>query len=490
MRPNVVSAADYPHLMFSPSVEGFNTSDEALATMQAALNKAISAGSGTDSAAFTGGRSLVVESLEQTLVDVLWSEKHIRAFKLLKSSPTAAIVDEWTVRDDYGSEFGGATTETANPPEHTASLARKFETVCFYRTKRGVSHPMTLMQTINPAAEVEEEQSGTRQLLGMLERDIFVGDQSVYPQRIKGLQSIITAQGGDLVLDAHGQPVTTQDKFLDLAATVYNEGGDITHCFLHPQCQADINAALAPAQRIVLPVQGQDGRITVGANQTSLAHASGVMDFEIDRFVRAGWLMKAPAAAVGPENGGLAPATPTIGTVTGNGGAIADQRNLPAGDYYVKVSAVCENGESAATAASAAVTLTAGNAIQITVTPGGGGAPTTGYRVYLSAKGAADGSDCRFYAEYPATGSQQVLTVDGTWVTGSTCLYLLSMDPADRAIDWRQLFPMTRFNLAITAPVIPFLVMIYGYLRVMKPSWHGMIKNVIPSEVEWDPFGS
>jgi hypothetical protein len=184
----------------------------------------------------------------------------------------------------------------------------------------------------------------------------------------------------------------------------------------------------------------------------------------------------------------LAPAAPTVDSVTGNSGAIKDQTNLPAGDYYVKVSAVCENGESAATAASGAVTLSTGNAIVITVTPNG--ALTTGYRVYLSAKGATNGNDCRFYAEYPATGSQQTLTVDGTWVTGSTCLYLLSMDPADRAIDWRQLYPMTRFNLAITAPVIPFLVMIYGYLRVMKPSWHGMIKNVIPSEVEWDPFGS
>ena len=191
MRPNVVSAADYPHLMFSPSVEGFNTSDEALATMQAALNKAISAGSGTDSAAFTGGRSLIVESLEQTLVDVLWSEKHIRAFKLLKSSPTAAIVDEWTVRDDYGSEFGGATTETANPPEHTASLARKFETVCFYRTKRGVSHPMTLMQTINPAAEVRRSRAAPAAPRDAGARHLR-RRPSVYPQRITGLQSIIT----------------------------------------------------------------------------------------------------------------------------------------------------------------------------------------------------------------------------------------------------------------------------------------------------------
>jgi len=488
MGPNVVSAADYPHLMFNAAEEGYGTSPDALAMMEAALAKAITAGSGTDSSSFTGGRSMIVESLEQTLIDVLWTEKHIRAFKELKSSAVRAIVDEWTARDDYGSEFGGATTETANPPDHVASVARKFETVCFYRTKRGVSHPMTLMQTINPSAEVEEEQSGTRQLLGMLERDIFVGNQDVFPQRMKGLQGIIAAQGGDLVLDAHGQAVTTQDMYHAIAATVYGEGGDITKVYLHPECQADINAALASAERIAIPVQGADGRIVHGANQTALAHASGVMEFDIDRFVRAGWLMKAPAAAVGPEDAAKAPAAPTIDGVTGNAGTIVDQTNLPAGDYWVKVSAVCENGESAATAAGAAVTLTAGKAIQITVTPNG--SLTTGYRVYLSAKDAADNSDCRFYAEYAATGEQQVLTVDGTWVTGSTCQFLLSMDPADRAIDWRQLFPMTRFNLAITAPVIPFLVMIYGYLRVMKPNWHGMIKNVIPSQAGWNPFGA
>ncbi len=485
MSIRTVSAADYPENYFSPPDLGFGAGMDGVRALQEALSKAVTAGYGTDHSAFVGGRSLMVESLEQTLQDVLWGEKHIKCFKALKASALHSTVDEWTRRSSYGDEWGVAVAETANPPISSADLARQVDTVSFYRSRREVSHVMALVGTIDPAAEAEEEEAGTRQILGRVETDIFTGDRDVFPTRIRGLQSHILEQGGDLVYDAHGQPINTQDAFHHLAGVVYDEGGDITQVYLNPACHADINAALAEAERIVIPTRTEDGRIVHGATQTALAHAYGVMNFESDRFIRAGWTMKAPDSAVGPDASEI-PGTPTVNSVAGNAGSIYDQTNLPAGDYYVRVSAVCEHGESAASAAQA-VTLTAGNAIQITVTPAD--AKNTGYRVYLSAVNAADGSDCRFHCEIAATGEQQTLTIDGHWVTGSTNIYLLSMDPADRAIDWRQLLPLTRMNLAITGPVIPFLINLYGYLRVMKPNWHALIKNVIPSTVDWAPLG-
>ncbi|MGD9496242.1 MAG: hypothetical protein AB7Y46_08025 [Armatimonadota bacterium] len=472
----VVSAADYPqHAYFSDPME---------APSLEALRKALTAGTGTDSATFTGGRALVVESLEDTLQDTLWGERHIKLFKRLRSEPIYATVDEWVSRSSYGSPWGHAVGETDSPTVTTADLARQVAMVKFYRDKREVSHVMTLTRSIEDAM-AEEEVAGTRTLLGRIEEDLFHGNPSVFPYRIQGLENIIFDQGGDLVVDAHGGDVTDAGPFHEIAGTIYNEGGVLDLVFHNPLVQADIDTALQVAQRFVAPLEA-DGRVRFGASQRALATAYGDIDFEPDRFVRAGWTMRAPDQAVGPD----APGTPTVNSVAGNGGSIYCQQNLPAGNYYVRVSAVCENGESAAAAAQA-VTLTAGKAIVINVSAAD--AKATGFRVYLSAVGAADGSDCRFHGEYQYTATPQNITVDGHYVTGSTTVFCLSAGVAESAIDWRQLLPMIKMDLAVVGPAFPFLLCIYGYLRVMKPNFHGAVRNVIPANVRasgWNPLGA
>ncbi|MEA3404088.1 MAG: hypothetical protein U9R79_22855, partial [Armatimonadota bacterium] len=303
-RDNIVTAADYPDLSyFSPAGESQPVAE---------LLKAITAGTGSDSSLFTGGRSLVMESLDDTLADVLWSDKHVKLFKALRASSLGATVDEWVTRSSYGSAWGVAVGETGNPPISEADLARQIDTVSYYRSRREVSHVMTLMRSIE-SAEVEEEQAGTRQILGRLETDLFTGDRDVFPERVKGLLAHAVEQGGDLLRDAHGAAVNKQDLFHELAGVVYNEGGALTQVLHNPICQADIDAALQPAQRLVIPVQAADGTVRVGATQRSLATAHGDVMFDADRFVRGGWTIQAPSEAQGPD----APGTPTINSVTG-----------------------------------------------------------------------------------------------------------------------------------------------------------------------------
>lgn len=486
MNSDVVTAADYPQLAFNPSDYFSPAGFEQMADLGhvQALIKSLTSGYGTDAATFTGGRALTVESLDKVLQDVLWTEEHVKLFKALRKSPVFATVDQWVERSDYGSEFGVAVAETANPEIVTATMTRRYAEVKYYRDRRSVSHVLTLLNNIEEA-EAEEETAGTRRILGRIEADLFTGNDTVFSTRIRGLQSIIATQGGDLVQDAHGDAVDTQDLFHLLAGVIYKEAGKLTEVYYNPMCQADIDSALQVAQRIMVPTTTADGKIVVGATQTSLATAYGVIDFHPDIFVRAGWEMQAPNVAVGPS----APSAPTVNSVTGNAGTIYNQTNLPAGTYYVRVSAVSETGESAASTATA-VALQAGKTIQISVSPGA--VVPTGYRVYLSAVDASSGDDCRFHEEVAYTGSPQTITIDGHWVTGSTTIFCLSTAPAQGAIDFRQLLPLMKMPLAVTEPVIPFLLNLYGYLRVRKPNWHAMIKNVVPNVVQdqgWKPLG-
>ena len=476
-----VTAADYPDIAFFNS-GGERFPFDALPVQD--LMKALAAGTGTDAAAFTGGRALTLESLDQTMADVLWTDRHVLLFKALRKQAVYAVLDTWNQRSSYGGDWATAMTEGGSPAVSDTDIARMIGVVKYYRDKREVTHVMTLVQSTE-AAMAEEETSGTRRILGRVETDLFTGDQTIFPTRIHGLLPIAVGQGGDLVYDAHGGAITADEAYHYLAGVVYKEGGYLTDVYHSPACQADVDHALASAQRFVLPIS-TDGRVVAGVSQRALATAHGVMNFQADRFIRCGWDMAAPNAGAGPEP----PATPTVNSVLGNAGTIYSQENLPAGDYYVRVSNVCEAGESAASAAQS-VTLTAGNVIRINVTCGA--ATATGYRVYLSAKDAADGTDCRFHCEFAKVGdgAGQDLDLDGHWVTGTTAIHLLSLDAGTDALDIRQLLPLLKMDLAIVGPAFPFLLNLYLYLRAKKPNFHTAILNVLPSNVAgWNPLAA
>jgi hypothetical protein len=470
-----VTAEDYPDMSWSPIDSGPGVDE---------LIKALTAGTGADASAFTGGRALVGESLDTLLHETLYREKHVKLFKALRSSPLYATVDQYDVMSAYGSEWGMAMGETGNPELADPTIARMVENVKYYRDRREVSH--VLLQT-NAIAEpmAVQETAGTRRILGRVESDLFNGNPTIFAERIKGLEYIARAQGGDLVYDAGGAAVNDNSVIQYLAGIVANEGGTTTAVYHSPACQADIDQALQWAQRFVIPMQSSDGRMRTGASQRALATAYGEVTFEPDRFIRCGWSMSAPETSAGSN----APATPTISSVTGNTGAIYRQANLPAGDYYVRVSSVCETGESAAAAAEA-VTLTAGSAIVINVADAD--ADTTGFRVYVSAV-EGPSTDCRFHMEIAKASNPQAITLNGTYVTGTTSVFVLDMDEADEALDFRQLFPLTRMDLAVVGPTLPFLLNFYGYMRAPKPNWHALIQNVLPTPVlegGWNPLGA
>jgi hypothetical protein len=158
------------------------------------LNKALTAGTGTDSASFTGGRSLTVESLEQTLMTTTYSMEDIVLFKLLKSNPIFGVVDEFTEKSDYGPEYGVAVGETENPLGRDSTYTRRVGQVKFYRVKREVSHVITLLKNITDA-EAEEQIDGTMLLVRAIEKALFYGNSSIVAEEIDGIKRIITANG-------------------------------------------------------------------------------------------------------------------------------------------------------------------------------------------------------------------------------------------------------------------------------------------------------
>jgi len=450
------------------------------------LNKALTSGYGTDAASFTGGRALQPESLENYLITTTFEFKdEFILWGMLKKSRTPSVVDMWNERSDHGgSRYGAAVGETSNPNNSVSTLARKTANVKYLRVHREISHVMTVVDSI-PDAIAEEEESGTLSLLRTAEKLFYVGNSTIIPQEYDGLDTLVGANSSNVIdvyrdTDGDGGPLTK--KLLANAGQIirqvgYGRASALLHSTLD---QIDLDMLQDTKERTIVPISKEGEGVIIGAPAAGINLISGVVKFHGNVFIEPG--ATAPAAAT-PGSG--VPITPTL--VSAVAGSTGSQFTgaFAAKNYYYKVTAVNAYGESAATSATNVATVASGEQVTVRVTTAD--ATTTGFNVYRSKGGAASGADCRFMKSYAYGDGDDNLVDTNADLPGTTRAYMLNTLPQYRAIDWRQLLPLIKFPLAITAPAYPFLLMLYGYMRVTKPKQHVLFKNIVPTGHDFAP---
>lgn len=455
------------------------------AALMESVGKALEAGSGVDAASYTGGRALGYESLEAVLHSVTLGMADARLWQLLPKRSIQATIDQYTRRTTLGGSLGRwgmSAAESSNPLERVADLSRAFSQVRYYRDLRSVSDVSLLVRsTVNP--EAEEEQAGMTNIVHAIGEDCYSGINStanaVFPLRINGLWNIINNTTGATVVDLEGAKLTQREPFNQAMALIRNTGGRCTHAFMNPLLQEDFSTIYANAERVTL--NANSGGLIAGAAITGVDTAQGRVIFEGDPFCIVGGAF--PAAAVGDATTRPSAATLNSTTAGSSGG------NIPAGDYFYRVTCVNENGESVSVA-SASTTVTAGQTVTLDMDPGVAGGVCTGFRIYRSAKDASDAADCRYLWAEVNAGAGTTFIDTGDWVPGTAHVALLDMRTEAHALQWSQLLPASRKDLAQTGPTRPFLCNLYGSLRVARPEWLGIIKNILPSSVEdagWSP---
>lgn len=453
----------------------------------ALISKALEAGTGVDAASFTGGRSLQHESLEASLLSITLAEEDARLWRAISKKPIAATVDQYTRRTGFGGRWGTAAAESSNPTAHVAALARAFANVKFYRDYREISDVSMLVSNIE-RPEAEEEQAGLLNIIHALNEDMYWSNGDVYAQRVDGIFNHLTTSGvTSTIVDLNGAVFTVRDPFNDAVALVRNHGGRITHAFMNPLLGEDFSKVYSSAERIMLSAAGAG--VYAGVDIAGLQSQFGKVDFEFDPFNYVGWVSGSYPGGAGDAT--LRPAVPATLTASATGTSCTDA-NLPANStgYMYNVSAVNEQGESAVKALSAVVTKTATQNIELVIGDPVSGGTVTGYRIYRSRPGATTASETRFLCQVARTGATTTYTDNGTWVPGTAHVALLDMRPQAQTIQWSQLLPAGRKNLAETGPTRPFLVNLYGAFRIAKPEWLGMLKNVLPLSVSdsgWKP---
>ena len=461
----------------------------------AELQKALTAGYGTDVSTLTGGSAFRIQSLDRTMQATIQENKHFRLFNELAKTGAGATVDEWTEQSGVGGFLGGSTnTETGIINESTGAYARRVGLVKYLMTKRQVSLVSTLGNNI-ASSEAIEQQAGAKQLLTDAEYLSFEGDDAVVPTEFSGIYAQILAgvnagqvDGGN-ILDAEGQSLASINLVNQAAAQISKRDnfGTPTHLFLSQLVQADFDTGLDPAFRVPL-TNVPNGGISLGSPVVGIRTSWGDIANCPDVFINDGD-QTAPFQVTYPTlataNDGM---KPTLAVNASVSDAASKFGATQAGNYYYLVTGVSANGQSTGVI-SAQTAVVAGKKVTLTITASAGG-QETGYAIYRSRlNGTNSPDDFRLMARVAKSGATTTYTDLNRDLPGTTRAYVLNMSPGDHAINWRQLLPMMKFPLYPTnAAVIPWAQLMFGYLRITKRRHHAVIKNILPNGAKWKPF--
>ena len=440
------------------------------------LHKALQAGSGADASSFTGGRALIPENLDQTLINVLHSVDEAILFQRLKKNPVRGPIHQWNYRDEVGADDGAWVPEGGDSEETDQDIERRFTTAKYLQTLRKVTLQMASSDTIGgvESAEALEEQAGTLWLIRNVERTLFTGRSNIVSEQFDGLDAQI-----ENVIDLRGLDATTdgfEDAMNEATRVIRDHFGKADLMLGSTVVIEDVQKLLRDRIRFEVGTDGLGSRVF-----NRYPTPFGNPELKDDVFIGIGG---APAAS---SLASKRPAVPTINTSAAESASGASGAShfaaADAGDYFYQVVAINRYGDSVATAATSAVTVANGQVVKINVTEGDPAA--RGYKVYRSKLNGVN-TDLRYAFSVPRTGATQDIFDTNSDLPGTTSMYVLTMDPARLAIEWVQFLPMMRFPLYPTnAAVYPFLMLLFGALAVKKPVQHVRIKNIAPSTLDW-----
>ncbi len=451
---------------------------------EGALLKALSAGAGTDSANMTGGRALIPQDIENSLVTALDAKKQdFKLMNLLKTQKVMSTIHEYTRRNDAGDYKNIFAAEGGESGATDQSIERVVKPMKFLQTYREVTLQMQVAKTLEDAI-ASEKLAGTLTILKGAEYAMFHGDSAAVPVQFDSvIKQILASTSRRNLVDLRGKKITDaggEDSITEMARMVHDNGGDLSHAFMPSMIAQDFQ--VLARDRLRLNPADRAGAMVIEEYPTPFSNPIKISGKEAgpDKMFH----LKGNVVANGDVT--KRPSAPTFALTAqnlssgGSPGFVTDD----AGTYFYTVHAINEYGISdPATAASVAVT--GGKEVKITITPGS--IKGTGYIICRSKKDAVDGSDTREMVRIADSGSSTTVYLDqNADLPGTGEILYLSIDPVEPSIQWDQFLPLMKFDLYPTkSAVTPFLIVLFGTPDVKVPWYHGVVKNVGYTSLGW-----
>jgi len=421
---------------------------------------------------------MIPESLDTTLVNVLWSQDEARLFKALKKQPVKSPVHQWTKRTGVGDEDGAWVPEGGESTEADQELERQWTVMKYLQTKRQATLQATLSNMIEPAL-VSEKISGTLWIVKQIEKILFYGDSSMVAEEPNGFMPLITTN----ILDMRGKAASNsdmEDRIQEGCLLIRDNYGLATDLYTSLRTMADFQKLIQDRYRFPIePGTSNKGR-SASMVIDKYATPFGEPLLTSDLFITEGGVPRASVITT------KRPSQPSISAtrqpVTGGNTSYFVAGDV--GSYYYRLEAVNRYGASQVSAADQVTGILADDQVDIAITDGA--TAGTCYNVYRSKKNAANGDDCRFAYRIARTGASPTIQDYNAELPGCSSAFLLNLSPLYAAVEWEQFLPLMKFDLYPTnAAVYPFLMLLFGALGLKKEEQMCRIRNIAPSALGW-----
>ncbi|MDX2165746.1 MAG: hypothetical protein SF182_01725 [Deltaproteobacteria bacterium] len=454
--------------------------------------KALTGDGGSDVATLVGGSALRRESIEESLIVATVRPEHFVLWNMLGKTPARSLLHEFARQNDVSNALPGSSAigETGPIYESSGDYERKTVKIKLLKDRRVVTLEAEIQAENGLGSAIAREtNAGTLKLMQDAEFLTVYGDSACNVFEFDGLAAILEAQGGANVLDMRGLPISNDAReIIDSAQLIWDidNWGIASDFICSGKVQKHLDLNLSPAHRVKLESGPQV--VYGGSPIIGISTRFGNLRSTPDPFIQESG---APFIARGGKWAAALTGSTTsvVSSIAGVAGANAASKFLAAhaGNYYYGVQAERPEAPSALVV-SAQVGVSAGDRVVVTITPPGAN-NAKWYRIFRGRKnGTNAAADLRQIARVPANGDNAVVYNDDNQnIPGTSIAFVITRQ--DEAIMYKRFAGMLRFPLSATTNTIHTWAQVLDIaLQVAKPRQHRLIKNILPSGVDWEPF--
>ena len=455
------------------------------------LNKALQAGSitgrETTDMMDASGAALKVESLEKTLKHLTFRENDIKFWKDISKKPAYNTVEEFNQQTSYGNDRGGFNAEGELPEEEDSVYVRRAQLVKYLGVTKSVTHQMTLVNNTIGNIMQKTIKDGTLWILRKLDQSLFFGNEKLVNLEFNGFlaqqeqsdswQDRNAYLNSEHVIDMRGKSLS-EDAIESGANSIVESYGLATQLYTAPSVLSGFVKQFYGNKFIMPNTQALQNGI-MGQRVQQFESQFGPIGLNQDIFFK-----KKPAKTAQSEaTSDKAPNVPAI-TVEAVGAGAANSKwdSDFAGNVTYAVAAFNRYGESKLVIASAPTAVVANGAADITITDGGGTHKASAYRIYRSETGKTG----TYYPIFEVSVDDVSRGLDGA-ATGKVrdlnrfipnCDQAIVLQFDNEVIEFAQLAPLMKMDLALLSPAYRFMILLYGTPLLYAPKKMIRIINI------------
>lgn len=444
------------------------------------LNKALAAEqiTGRETADLTtaSGAPLKVESLEKTLKHITFRESDIRLWKDLPKKAAYNTVEEYNQQTSYGANRGGWNREGELPEEEDSIFVRRAQLVKYLGVTKSVTHQMTLVNTMIGSVMERTIKDGTLWILRTLNQGLYFGNEKLVPEQFNGflaqqMQSDAWASYADymnseMVVDLRGSALT-EDAIETAANSIVENYGLGTQLYGPPAVLSSFVKNFY-GNKFIVPNTPSLSNGIMGQRVQAFDSQFGQIGLNHDVFFK-----KLPSKTdASPANSQKAPNKPVWDASTAaavqNDIAGSKWASTDAGNVFYGVVAINRFGESDMAIHNTAVAAVANGAINLKFADGGGVNKATAYRIYRTKVGGSATGE--FFPLFDVSLDDLTRGYDGgaPGIIRDMNRFLPDCDQSalfqfdNEVVEFAQLAPLMKMDLAVLSPAFRFMVLLYG----------------------------